>query len=136
MPNGIHHAQNDSGVDLTAQADEGQAQPAQPLANGDSSNRADWVYVTNSGRGASPASSIHSNNYMQEEPESIKVWREQQQKLIKEKGEFLPLTSVRSGSDEAEEKQKSELREQAKKELEAWHRQRERDVVERKKKNR
>lgn len=38
--------------------------------------------------------------------------------------------------DEAEEKQKAELREQAKKELEAWQKQRENEIAERKKKNR
>ncbi|CAD5224562.1 unnamed protein product [Bursaphelenchus okinawaensis] len=114
-PNGLQNGHDDSGVDLVAQS-------------GDLSPPA--VSQPQNGRGASPASSVHSSSnhsqYVQsyqEEPESIKKWREQHLKAIKEK-------------DELEEKQKSELREQAKKELENWHKQKEVEIAERKKQNR
>ncbi|CAD5231868.1 unnamed protein product [Bursaphelenchus xylophilus] len=114
QPNGIQDSHEDSGVDLVGQA-------------GDISPPA--VLQPTNGRGASPASSVHSSSnhshYLtsQEEPESIKKWREKHLKSIKEK-------------DELEEKQKNELREQAKKELEAWHKQKEVEIADRKKQNR
>lgn len=45
---------------------------------------------------------------MQEEPEKIKRWREEQKKRLEEK-------------DAEEETKKTELREQARKELEDWY---------------
>jgi len=76
------------------------------------------------GRGASPQSIGSSYQMrMEEEPEKIKKWRENQQRLVTEK-------------DAAEEKKKEELREQAKKELEQWHAQRQKQLELRKKENR
>lgn len=85
--NGFQSPQNnDSGVDLAAQAEEPVVPPA-PQQNGDNHGN-EWIYVSNSGRGNSPASSIHSSQFsQQEEPESIKKWREEHLKAIKAKGE-------------------------------------------------
>ncbi|KAI6186512.1 Clathrin light chain-like isoform X2 [Aphelenchoides besseyi] len=102
VQNGIHTG-GDSGVDLGAL--DNQREPT-PVSNGRSS----------------PTISIRSNT-VREEPETIKQWREDHAKLLKEK-------------DEAEAKQKKEMEESAKKELEAWKQKRRAEVAERKKQNR
>ncbi|KAI6219583.1 Clathrin light chain-like isoform X1 [Aphelenchoides fujianensis] len=104
--NGIHGG-GDSGVDLGA-LDNPRETPRDtpPVSNGR----------------PSPTISMRSNT-VREEPETIKKWRQDHEKLLKEK-------------DEAEAKQKKEMEESARKELEAWKEKRRSEVAERKKQNR
>ncbi|CAH1122344.1 unnamed protein product [Ceutorhynchus assimilis] len=72
------------------------------------------------GSGISPPVSLHQ---AREEPEKIKIWREEQVKRLEEK-------------DKQEEKKKAELREQAKKELADWYRNHEETIAKTKAANR
>lgn len=56
----------------------------------------------------SPTGSVASSNSLQPEPEKIRIWREEQQKMLEIK-------------DANEAKKKEELKEQAKKELQDWY---------------
>lgn len=56
----------------------------------------------------SPTGSLASSNSLQPEPEKIRIWREEQQKMLEIK-------------DANEAKKKEELKEQAKKELQDWY---------------
>jgi hypothetical protein len=56
----------------------------------------------------SPTGSVNSSNSLQPEPEKIRIWREEQQKMLEIK-------------DANEAKKKEELKEQAKKELQDWY---------------
>lgn len=63
------------------------------------------------------------NPPVREEPEKIKIWREEQKTRLEEK-------------DREEEKKKLELREQAKKELEDWYKHHEESISKTKASNR
>ena len=56
----------------------------------------------------SPTNSVTSGSSLQPEPEKIRIWREEQQKMLEIK-------------DANEAKKKEDLKEQAKKELQDWH---------------
>jgi len=107
---GIRHGEGaDSGVDLAAGQDNSDDMPSAPLSNG---------------HGHAPSlNSISSSSNLREEHETIKKWREEHAKLLKEK-------------DEAEIKQKQAMHDSAVAELKAWKEKRKAEIVERKKKNR
>lgn len=76
-------------------------------------------------------------NVVREEHETIKKWREEHAKLLKEKGWLLlPGRFQYSLLDDAELKQKQALHKAAKEELEQWKKTRIAEIAERKKKNR
>ncbi|KIH64283.1 hypothetical protein ANCDUO_05405 [Ancylostoma duodenale] len=91
----------DSGVDLAGM--DYQATPPVPLVNG---NGVTSNHSAASSKGPSPVPAVPRI-----EAENIRRWREQQKILLEKK-------------DEAEEKKKNELRNNAKKELEDWYKQR------------
>lgn len=68
-------------------------------------------------------SSFTASPVVREEPERIKLWREEQKTRLEEK-------------DREEEKKKDELREQAKKELEDWYKHHEEAIAKTKSSNR
>lgn len=107
VQNGFHRGEaGDSGVDLAAQ-DIPDVVANAPVSNGRSSAN----------------SNTSSNNASREEHETIKRWREEHAKLLKQK-------------DDAEIKQKKAMHEAATEELKAWKQKRKTEIEARKKKNR
>ncbi|KAI6190056.1 Clathrin light chain domain containing protein [Aphelenchoides bicaudatus] len=103
VQNGIHRTEGgDSGVDLAAQ-DILDNSPNVPLSNGHTSRQ--------------------STPPVREEHETIKKWREDHARLIKEK-------------DDAEAKKKQEMRVAAAEELKKWKQQYTKEIADRKKQNR
>ncbi|CAG9760694.1 unnamed protein product [Ceutorhynchus assimilis] len=90
------------------------------LAEQSKLSRYDVTEPVDFGSGISPPVSLHQ---AREEPEKIKIWREEQVKRLEEK-------------DKQEEKKKAELREQAKKELADWYRNHEETIAKTKAANR
>ncbi|CAB3398141.1 unnamed protein product [Caenorhabditis bovis] len=109
-------AHTDSGVDLSAFAEDAPVvdipavvapQPEEPLVNGNHGSIAS--------RGSSKGPSPVLSTVPKIEAENIRLWKEQQKKILEEK-------------DALEEKKKEELRANAKKELEDWYKQREKTL--------